>query len=227
MSNLKTRVKHFYGSQEKHNLELVCLQLVTEGLDEKEALEHGWLYYDNEWYQCRSTRLEIARFKPKPLPSYCTICVIKEPTIELKRIYRDFLQIRGFRDINNPFADNERSSYLVISDNFTPVAFTKFNHYQGGLESQYTAWNYHNPKLSIGTKIVSCEVVYAKSMGLEYLYLGEGYELSSLYKSTLKGFQWWDGNEWSNEKEAFGELCVRDSKVKNIRDLAKLFKAER
>jgi len=86
MSNLKTRVKHFYGSQEKHNLELVCLQLVTEGLDEKEALEHGWLYYDNEWYQCRSTRLEIARFKPKPLPSYCTICVIKEPTIELKRI---------------------------------------------------------------------------------------------------------------------------------------------
>lgn len=227
MSNLKTRVKHFYGSQEKHNLELVCLQLVTDGLDEKEALEHGWLYYDSEWYQCRSTRLEVARFKPKPLPSCCSTTIIKEPTKTLKDIYQQFLRIKGYKNVNNPFADSERASYLVVEDVGVAVAFTKFNHYQGGLESQYTAWNYHNPKLSIGRRIITCEVDYAKSMGLSYLYLGEGYEVSSLYKASLEGFQWWDGNEWSNDKGAFGELCVRDSKIRSIRDLAALFKRER
>jgi hypothetical protein len=226
MSNLKTRVKHFYGSQEKHNLELICLQLITDGLDEKEALEHGWLYYDAEWYQCRSTRLEIAKFKRETLPSCCTITILKEPNPKLKQIYQQFLKFKGFKNVNDPFGDKDRQGYLVVEDAGIAVAFTRFNHYQGGLESQYTAWNYHNPKLSIGMKIITCEVDYARSLGLDYLYLGEGYEASSAYKANLRGFEWWTGNEWSTDTEQYKELCFRDSKIRSIRDLAKLFKDE-
>ena len=225
MSNLKTRVKHFYGSQERHNLELVCLQLITDGLDEKEALEHGWLYYDDEWYQCRSTRLAIARYKRDALPSCCTVKIVTEPIPKLKQIYQEFLRIKGFKNVNDPFGDKDRQSYLVVEDEGVAVAFTRFNHYQGGLESQYTAWNYHNPKLSIGRKIITHEVDYAASLGLDYLYLGEGYEISSAYKANLGGFDWWDGNEWSTDQQIYKELCARDSKIRSIRDLAALFKA--
>jgi hypothetical protein len=228
MSNLRTRVEHFYGSQEKRSIELVKLRLVTDGLDEKEALENGWLYYKNEWYPCRSTRLEIARWKPKPedLPDCCQVSLIEEPTPRLKQVYQDFLKIKGFKNLNNPFGDKDRQQYLVITDAGTLVAFTRFNHYNGGIESQYTAWNYHNPKLSIGRKIISYEVAYARSLGFDYLYIGEGYEVSSSYKASLHGFQWWTGGEWSTDQQMYRDLCARDSKVRSIRDLAALFQAD-
>ena len=40
------------------------------------------------------------------------------------------------------------------------------------LESQFFCWDYHKPKLSIGEIIQDKEVEYAKSLGLDYLYIG-------------------------------------------------------
>jgi hypothetical protein len=221
---LKTTIEHFYGSQEKHSIELVKLQLDTSNLDEKEALENGWLLDSNRWYQCRSTRLQISKYNIKnELPNSFSISYSKEPNSILKDLYRQYIAIRGFNDLVDYFETDSRSSFLVLSDEQIPVAFTKFIHYAGGLESQLTCWNYHKPKLQIGKKIISYEIEYARSLGLDYLYIGEGVESSSIYKADLDGFQYWTGSVWSEDRSKYKELCIRDSSVKTIYDLSDIF----
>lgn len=220
---LKTTIEHVYSAQEKHNIELVKLQLDTQDLDEKEALENGWLLYEGKWYQCRSTRLEVDKYKEDKLPESFSISYTKTVIPELKDIYREYIKFRGFNDILEYFDDDARVSYLILEDDGVPVAFTKFQQYTGGLESQLTCWNYHKPKLSLGKKIITFEVQYAKSLGLDYLYIGEGCEVSSVYKADLNGFQWWTGSEWSIDRARYKELCIRDSTVKTIYDLSDIF----
>ena len=47
---MKIKFDSVYGSHDRYDLEITRVTLDTEGLDEKEALENGWLIYDNRWY---------------------------------------------------------------------------------------------------------------------------------------------------------------------------------
>lgn len=40
----------------------------------------------------------------------------------------------------------------------------------------------------------------------KYLYLGTCYTESALYKTQFKGFEWFDGNSWSNDTESLKKL---------------------
>ena len=66
------------------------------------------------------------------------------------------------------------------------------------------------------------EATWAKKRNVTEFYLGSGYERSSIYKSTYKGFEWWTGTEWSTNKKRYVQLCERDSSLKKITDLANL-----
>lgn len=220
---LRISTEHFYGSQEKHNIELVKLQLDTTDLDEKEALDNGWLLNEGKWYQCRSVRLGVAQYTSEALPSSFSISYQENPTPVLLDIYKQYLELKGFNDIYDYFEPDVRASYLVLSDNEVPVAFTKFIKYQGGLESQLNCWNYHKPRLSIGKKMITYEVARAKELGFDFLYIGEGCEVSSAYKADLPGFQWWTGSTWSTDRQRYKELCIRDSTVKTLYDLSDIF----
>lgn len=214
-------IEHFYGSQEIYDLQLVKLNLNTNNLNEKEALENGWLLSKNKWYACRSVRINIDKFKiTKNKLEYI---ITDEPLAEIADIYKQFILYKGFTEEYDLFADKERSKWLVLIDDGMPVAFTKFINYAGGIESQFTAWNYHKPKMSIGKKIVNYEIEYAKTYGYSYLYIGQGYESGSAYKSDFAGFEWWTGQEWSTDKEKYKELCHRDSTINNISDIAKVY----
>ena len=61
-----------------------------------------------------------------------------------------------------------------------------------------------------------------KKQNVSDLYLGSGYELGSVYKSTYRGFEWWTGTEWSRNKDKFVKLCQRDSRISKIKDLSNL-----
>lgn len=224
MSSLKTSIEHFYSSQENHGLELVKVKLDTTDLDEKEALENGWLIEGNKWYQCRSVRIDLSKFKDNlRLPSNFTIEYTKDCSMEIMDIYEEYIQYKQFNKPDYPFWGKERMSFLVLKDSNIPVAFTKFMHYTGGLESQINAWNYHKPELSVGKRIITYEVDYAKSLGLDYLYIGEGCEIGCLYKAELKGFEWWTGSEWSTDEQKYKQLCIRDSNIKTLEDLGSVF----
>ena len=60
------------------------------------------------------------------------------------------------------------------------------------------------------------------NQGMEYVYLGGGYENMCIYKSMYQGFEWWTGSEWSKDKEAYKILCNSDTNTKDIYDLGQL-----
>lgn len=221
---LKYKLEHFYGSQERHDLQLVRVRLDVGELDEKEALENGWLHC-GEWYQCRSVRLRLDEYKPKPFKYEYDYSPYTSPMIveTVNKIYRQYRQHKKFDEEYSVMVDPERTSWLILKDEGEPVAFTKFNMYDGGIESQFTAWNYHKPKLSIGRVIVDYEVALAKEKGYDYLYIGQGYEEGSKYKANFGGFEWWTGSEWSRDKKLYRELCASDSQINSIDQLAKVY----
>ena len=220
---LRTRMEHVFASQESHELELVRLSLDTDGLDEREALENGWLFCDGRWYQCRSVRIDLDRFEPKyRLPAQCCVRHTSFWTWGLEAVYREYVEHKGFTASKAAF-DLDRASYLIVEDRAEPIAFTKFMHYAGGLESQITAWNYRDPSLCIGKGIIADEVDFARSLGLSHLYIGQGCELGSRYKADIPGFEWWTGAEWSRDRTLYKEICARDSSVKTLQDLSRVF----
>ena len=85
------------------------------------------------------------------------------------------------------------------------------------LETNFFIWNYHKPELNLGIITLEHEIALAKTLGLDYLYTGPGYEQSSIYKSTFKGFQWFTGMEWSTNVEKYKLLCQRDSKIRSFK----------
>lgn len=232
---LKIRKEHFYGSQENQELHYVKLKLDKENLNEKEALENGWLIAEDEWYQCRSVRINISEYlaktkKPK-LPEsvkfhwFWQSQITEKESADITSVFKQFTEQKGFEAEYDVNSDNDRSSWLIVYDNEVPVAFTKFVMYKPGIESQFTAWNYHNPKLSLGKNIVWYEIQCATTFCTDqYLYIGQGYEKGSLYKADFAGFEWWDGEQWSTNKEKYRGLCMRDSTINTLQDLAKVYK---
>ena len=233
---LKIKTDHFFGSQERYDLQLVRMTLDTTDLNEKEAVENGWLIANDEWYNCRSTRLNIKEYlsKTKRPKEYNSLSytflwnsqIDDDIKSEIKRVYDEFVQVKGFDAEYNLFCDTDRSAWIVVLDEGKMVAFTKFIMYQNATESQFTAWNYHKPKLSVGKNIIWYEVISAESLLFceDYLYIGQGYEAGSLYKADLPGFEWWTGEEWSKDVEEYKRLCTRDGSINTLSDLTKVYK---
>ena len=232
---LKVKKEHFYGSQENRELHYVKLKLDVENLNESEALENGWLIGEDKWYQCRSVRINISKYlektkKPK-LPSTVEFQWFYQNQLDEKNhndiidVFKQFKEQKGFEAKYNIASDSSRSNWLIVYDNKIPVAFTKFIMYNTGIESQFTAWNYHNPKLSLGKNIVWYEIQCAiQFSNNEYLYIGQGYEKGSIYKSNFAGFEWWNGEQWVDDKEEYDKLCTRDSSINTLQDLAEVYK---
>jgi hypothetical protein len=221
---LKYKLEHFFSLQENHNIELVKVQLDSAGLDEKEALENGWLLSAGKWYQCRSVRLDLSKFTTERYPF--EVEFTKERLGYILDIYNKYIEYKGYRSIDSDIVyEDDRTEYLILKDDGRPVAFTKFQHYAKGLESMVNAWNFHKPKLALGKKMISYEADYAVSLGLDHIYIGEGCEIGSIYKADLPGFEWWTGSEWSTDKDQYKNLCIRESNIKTIYELADIFNA--
>ena len=233
---LKIKTEHFYGSQENYDLQLVRLKLNTENLNEKEALENGWLIAYDEWYPCRSVRLNIEEFmletRKPDLPDTIEVKWFWHTQIddEMKQIIKDladeFSRLKGFEWEYDILSDFDRSCWLFIYDEGVPVALTKMIRYDRGVESQFTVWNYHKPKISLGKHIVyfEAQAAYNYLYVKDNLYIGQGYERGSMYKASFNGFEWWTGNEWSKDKSAYEKICARDSTINTLKDLAKVYK---
>jgi hypothetical protein len=222
---MKIIIDHAFGNQEDYDLQLVKLKLI-DVTDDKEPLENGWLFSDGQWYATRSTRLKISNYvkQPKPIKGYRFEYRDQfEVTEEVLRVYNQFVFIKNFQqryDLNNVI---ERSSGLFVYRGDELVAFTKFVKYDCALESQFTAWDYSDPRASIGRRIIDFEVDICRKMGYDYLYIGQAYGIGCSYKTRLDGFEWWTGAEWSTDMEALNNLLERDSSITNFRELTDAF----
>lgn len=225
---MKINFSHVFGCQEKFWLQLTKITAIVEAHEEKEALETGWLRDDGVWYQSRSTRLCVRDFKP--VRSWPKGYEFRAGRLEdfdgaaLDRVYRAYIAHRDYEDYCNPLEyELQHASFgVVFKDCCTPVAFTKFRTYNGGIESAQFCWDYSDPKISLGIAIQAKEIEYAAALGYDFLYLGPGYEKGCTYKSRYPGFEWWTGTHWSRDSERYTEICNRDSSIKTVNELKEM-----
>lgn len=225
---MKIKYNHVFGCQEKAWIQFTTIYAEVDKEEEKQAVETGWLRDDGIWYQTRSTRLRCETFKgKKPFPNGHTFKIGKLIDFDLDQmevIYFSYLKHRGYTNYCSPFEnDIENSQFGVVFNTVNkPVAFTKFIMYNGALESAQFCWDYSEPKISLGIAIQTKEIEFAKSLGYEHLYIGPGYETSSVYKSKYTGFEWWNGEEWSSDVNKYITLCNRDTDVRSKVDMVTL-----
>ena len=240
---------HITGKQEQQDFQHFKLRGFLDGNEEDDPLDQGWLADDTPhqgqecWYQSRSTRIElrpglikkprkrevrgqrIEMLEIRPVDSMLKLT-------GMERLYHDFLAKKGYRDLYNPMTHiHQRDSFLIyyIDDVSHMIGFTKIKKYlwqedvhdeqfeDGQLSAIET--HMHCSAEEIGMISLEMEIEWAAGKNCRYLYLGPGYEKSSIYKSSIPGFQWWTGQKWSKNVEQYRQACTRDSEIVKISDL--------
>ena len=222
---MEFKINHIYGNQEDFDLQIVKLTLNND-LSDNKPLENGWLIYNSQWYACRSSRINTEQFNTPPKQikgyrfEYKDTFTLDD---DVARVYDTYTKLKEFKQKYSIDGDLDRSSGLFVYKNDVLVAFTKFIKYNNALESQVTAWDYSEPRASIGKRIVAYEVDVAKKLGYKYLYIGPVYGLGGKYKSDFNGFEWWTGSEWSTDKDQLLNILIRDSNISTLKDLNDTF----
>jgi|TARA_B100000214_G_scaffold370593_1_gene345500 hypothetical protein len=244
---------HTFGKQEQQDL-VICrpMALVDED-EEAEAIDRGWLALDHRidnyvevFYQSRSTRIDVDKYKPRYKSRTWKGEEIKLKIIDasemvkllgLPDIYKRYMQRKNFGADYDPFANYHRRDQFMIfytgtADNI--LGFTKQKRYRyqednypaidafdsqdlAGLESVI-----HANTVPISDITLDLEIEWAANNYVRYFYMGSGYENSSEYKANYNGFQWWTGTEWSTNKKQYRRLCRRDSKLTEFSSLGNL-----
>lgn len=197
-----------------------------------EALENGWIpLNDLLWYQCRSTRINLDMYKPskkilklsKKIKYFPDVNLTPEKKSRLQEIYSKYLKYKKFQDLSLTIDDMIKNSHGHIYYTYENkiVAFSFYKILSGNYLSVEFAWDYENPKLSLGHVSLYFEALFAKIHRCRYMYLSAGYEKCSMYKAEYAGFEWWKGYMWSMDPIKFKKLCLRDSEIqiKNFEDV--------
>jgi len=223
---MQPKINQIFGGMAEVDLQVYKLTLDLESSTEKEAIEAGWLLFNNEWYNSRSTRIDVEAYgkRAKAIKNYTvTYQEHIEDYSEIHDVFNIFVAKRNLSASYNIESDKERASWILVrNSNNKLVAFSKMINYDKGLETQFTALDYSDPRASIGTKLLGYEIDLARTKGLKHLYLGSGYGAIAVYKSSFRGFEWWTGSEWSSDVNKYNEICRRDDSIKTLQDLSGL-----
>jgi len=63
------------------------------------------------------------------------------------------------------------------------------------------------------------EIKWSINNGLHKYYLSYAYENASAYKSKYRGFEFWTGRKWLQDKNLYEKLCSEDSKIESLVEL--------
>jgi arginyl-tRNA--protein-N-Asp/Glu arginylyltransferase len=223
---MKMKFNHNFGHQEQGEFfHFDCELIDVAEAEYNAALEMGFLQTirNNQvhWYQSRSTRvltavtnyqvIDTARVMLDPTPAQFT---------EMDHIYTSYCYYKKFKkyfEVGQRLSSDRFIAYYQ-DENF--VAWTKMRHYTPqAIETCLFVWDYSQPQTRLGSRSLEHEIAWAKQEGYEYVYLGPGYERSSLYKADIHGFEWWNGDVWSADSDHYRWLCKRDAKFKLPGDL--------
>ena len=180
-------------------------------------LENGWLPWNDYWFQARSVRYNLLELefhkKTKKISKKIEYQLGKPSKEDVERISKYYQAKRGF--LSEHVFDNELMlensiQYFYESELIGFVCYKLFKKSFVGVQF---AWDYKKPQLSLGNVSTLIETTLAKKSGCIYYYMMGGYEECCIYKSELKGFEWWTGKEWSKDKKLYHDLCRRDSAI--------------
>lgn len=186
---------------------------------EEDAILQGWVpWSDGRWYNIRNVRINLQEYKPsKTTKKLAKRVIVKAGNIEAnlekyRLLYSKYCEYHKFQRIIE-FDDFKECSVIEYWDGDL-IGISLYQVFGKQLIVYEFIWNYHDPKLSLGTIAQMTECETAKVLNCEYVYLLGGYELCCLYKSNFKGFEFWTGNEWSKNVELYKQLIERDELIK-------------
>jgi hypothetical protein len=118
-------------------------------------------------------------------------CKFKDPLPidNLQNLYREYCNYKKFKSVM-PIFDSEftdiKNDVIGYYDSQQLVAFSLLRRFDDeNVEAVQFAWNYKNPKLSLGINSLKSECAFYKELGFKYLYLGGADE----YKKKIDGFE--------------------------------------
>jgi hypothetical protein len=214
---------HGFGKMTRQNISYVPFAAVVEPSEYKECLETGWFPFNEDiWFQTRSTRIDLKLYKPdsrilklaKKVKYFPDVNMTKDKRARLKTIYEKYIQRKNYKydlSIDEIIANSHGHIYYVYNNEIIAFSFNKI--VGDSLLGVEFAWDYAEPKLSMGHINVYYNTIYAKFNRCKYFYLSSGYESCSIYKSSYPGFQWWTGQSWTDDVETYKELCRRDDRL--------------
>lgn len=244
---------HTFGKQEDQDLVICKPMAVVNEDDEADAIDKGWLALDHPigkyrevFYQSRSTRINMDKFRPRyKSHTYegkqieCKVIDASEMVklLGLPHIYKQYMARKKFTQDYDPFSHyHNRDQFMIFytgkADNI--IGFTKQKKYRYQEENYSTVDTYDSEDLAglesvihantvpISDITLDLEIQWAADHHVRYFYMGSGYEQSSEYKANYKGFEWWTGTEWVTNKKQYKKLCRRDSKLNSFENLGNL-----
>jgi arginyl-tRNA--protein-N-Asp/Glu arginylyltransferase len=250
---MKIYFKHYSGAIAEYDYMFFDCMAKVSFSEEDSALQQGWLpddyflpknEYRSHWYQARQTRINLKKFQEtkstKKTRKKCSQIQIKKYECEeidlniLNNIFLKYFEYKQFKPWKlEPLVELEkdRKFFLVYhapSESggwHNPVAFTYMRDVgSNSVFSTQFAWDYSNPKLYLGKYANLAEIDYCIKNNKDYMYTGMGYENCCIYKSSYKGFEFWTGEEWSDDIDHYKFLCERDSRIINTKELDKIKK---
>ena len=220
---MKKVYSHPVGFVENLGFQLIGMNLENVSKSEEpEALKQGFLLDINKqqdiWYQCRSTRVNVGSYITTP---YNGEWAYTTDLNAFKRLYKRFVTKRQFYVHPGDIEVNKRDKLIEYSVDGKIHGISKIRTYTNTFECNLFV---HDDEVrNLGKKTFLHELYLANQQGFEYVYTGAGYEKSSIYKADFTGFEWWNGNEWSTDKKEYIKLCRRDSKIKTLQDISKIW----
>jgi hypothetical protein len=180
--------------------------VIPEGESEDYLLENGWLPANQPpiyWYQSQSIRINFDKviLNKKQQKTFSSVeCEFfeYENQPEVDEFFFNFfnnknLEIYDFYKKNSQF-----SNLKVMSVKFDGkiLGYTRYILFENsilGLESSYLP-NY--PKHSLGKNSILLLSDYGKKLGINYLYIYEGYKDLFSHKLEITGSELWEGEKW-------------------------------
>jgi hypothetical protein len=114
--------------------------------------------------------------------------VLENPDFDqLNRIYYDYCHYHGFQSVMPVYPEDLDNTIFGYFDGDELVAWTLLVEYEQSrvVHNDQFAWNYKNPKLTLGIRSVRNECAYFKELGYKYMYLQHFDE----YKTNFQGFE--------------------------------------
>lgn len=246
---MKIYFKHYCGAIAEYDYLFFDCMAEVALFEENQALKEGWLPDDytikkdslgntlkSHWYQARQTRIDLNKFKDtrstRKCRKKCRDIEVKPFTAKevdldiLNNIFDKYLKHRDFKGWDlEPLilAEPHRKYFLLYYYKGKPIAFTFLRDVgSNSVFSTQFAWDYEEPKLYLGKYANLAEIDYCIEHKKDYMYIGAGYESVCSYKSDYNGFEFWNGEVWSEDVNQYRFLCERDSGLKKLSELDKI-----
>jgi arginyl-tRNA--protein-N-Asp/Glu arginylyltransferase len=218
---MKIFFDHIKGFGKVSDLEVIvnCAYGILEPDESSiDALKEGWIPWEGKWYNERSTRIDLAVYKPTKTTKKLSKRIIAQSGNVLadleqyEELHEKYCQYHNFkRDIK---LESFKDCSVIEYHTDKLIGISLYKQYDTQFVAYQFIWDYADPKLSLGSvaQMIECET--AKLLGCEYVYLLGGYEDCCRYKANYPGFEFWTGKEWSTDIELYTTLVARDEKIK-------------